>query len=208
MSIIDLAFPVLATEHLPADHGYHLYAALTRLLPVLHESNGIGVHPIVGRMIGGRQMQLAPFSRLILRAPAESIGALLPLSGKQLRVADRNVRVGVPQVYPLRGDPTLLSRLVTIKFTQCDRSTPIPPDATGFLAAARRQLDALDVSGEIRLTLGKRRTLRIKDKEIVGYQVTIAGLSESESLTIQTQGLGGRRHMGCGVFAPCRNREV
>jgi CRISPR-associated protein Cas6 len=51
-------------------------------------------------------------------------------------------------------------------------------------------------------TRGKRRTLRIKDKEVVGYEVKLEGLTVAESLNIQEQGLGGRRHMGCGVFVP------
>jgi CRISPR-associated protein Cas6 len=56
------------------------------------------------------------------------------------------------------------------------------------------------------LTLGKRRTLRIKDKEVVGYEVLVEALTAEESLNLQEHGLGGRRHMGCGIFSsvgPC-----
>lgn len=35
MPTVDLAFAVLATEPIPADHGYHLYGALSRILPQL-----------------------------------------------------------------------------------------------------------------------------------------------------------------------------
>jgi hypothetical protein len=34
--------------------------------------------------------------------------------------------------------------------------------------------------------------------------VIIEGLTAEESLTIQEKGIGGRRHMGCGVFVPLR----
>jgi len=32
--------------------------------------------------------------------------------------------------------------------------------------------------------------------------VLIEGLTAEESLTVQEHGLGGRRHMGCGLFVP------
>jgi CRISPR-associated protein Cas6 len=64
----------------------------------------------------------------------------------------------------------------------------------------------MDISPESLLTLGKRRTIRIKDKEVVGYEVLIERLSASESLILQGTGLGGRRHMGCGLFSPVMER--
>ena len=41
---IDLSFPIIAAQPILADHGYHLYAALSNALPVLHQHNGIAVH--------------------------------------------------------------------------------------------------------------------------------------------------------------------
>ena len=46
MPTVDLSFQIVATQPIPADHGYHLYAALSKTLPVLHQHNGIAVHPI------------------------------------------------------------------------------------------------------------------------------------------------------------------
>jgi CRISPR-associated protein Cas6 len=76
-----------------------------------------------------------------------------------------------------------------------------------FVAAVRRQLDALCISPEAGLSPGKRRTVRIKDKEVVGYELLLDGLTAEESITVQEHGLGGRRHMGCGIFVPFRGRE-
>ena len=198
MPTVDLAFAVLATEPIPADHGYHLYGALSRILPQLHETNGIAVHPIRGQQIGNRQLQLNDRSRLVLRADADQIGQLIALAGKQLDIAGHRLRVGVPQVWTLRPAPALRSRLVTIKGFL---------DPEPFQAAARRQLDDMGVSAEAQLTLGKRRTVRIKDKEVVGYEVLVEALAAEESLTLQERGLGGRRHMGCGVFVPTSDRN-
>lgn len=198
MPTVDLAFAVLAAEPIPADHGYHLYGALSRISPQLHETNGIAVHPIRGQQIGNRQLQLNDRSRLVLRVDADQISQLIALAGKQLDVAGRRLRVGVPQIWTLRPAPSLRSRLVTIKGFL---------DPEPFQAAARRQLDDMGVSAEAQLTLGKRRTVRIKDKEVVGYEVLVEALTAEESLTLQERGLGGRRHMGCGVFVPTGDRN-
>jgi len=85
----------------------------------------------------------------------------------------------------------LRSRLVTTKNCQ---------DQTRFEAELNRQMKALGVSDHVIVTIIKRRTVRIHDKEVVGYEVVLEGLSAEESIAIQTAGLGGRRHMGCGIF--------
>jgi CRISPR-associated protein Cas6 len=63
-------------------------------------------------------------------------------------------------------------------------------------------LTAIGVSIQAIVSVGKRRTIRIHGKEVVGYELIIEGLTADESIAIQTAGLGGRRHMGCGVFVP------
>jgi CRISPR-associated protein Cas6 len=52
-----------------------------------------------------------------------------------------------------------------------------------------------------------RRVLRIKNKRIVGFPLTIPNLTAEESLLVQERGIGSRRRMGCGLFVPLpRNR--
>ena len=194
MTIIDLTFPVFSSQPIPADHGYALYAGLSRKLPVLHQQNGIGIHPLRGRQVGDRMLALNDRSRLAIRMRAEEIGGLIQLAGKSIDVAGHALRIGVPQVYALRPTTAVRSRLVTIKLK--DGLTE-----QAFMDAARRQMRDLALSDEVCLTLGKRRTLRIKDKEVVGYEVLVEALTADESLILQESGLGGRRHMGCGVFA-------
>lgn len=199
--MLDLSFGVVG-QTIPADHGYLVYASLARLLPDVHRENGLAVHPIRGRQAGQRQLQLQPWSRLVIRTAAEHIPVLIALAGKQLNLAGAVVRIGVPQVLSLEPAPALRSRLVTIKL---DKAAG-PITAESFLAAARRQLDALPISAEALVTVGRRRTLRIKDKEVIGFEVIVEALTAEESLTLQEHGLGGRRHMGCGVFVPTSDR--
>jgi hypothetical protein len=69
MPKVDLCFPVLGGQ-IPADHGYLLYSAVSRMLPDAHQAvgqpfqadgpqaDGYGIHPIGGRQLGGRTLQL------------------------------------------------------------------------------------------------------------------------------------------------------
>jgi CRISPR-associated protein Cas6 len=203
--IVDLAFSIVCPHAIPADHGYLLYSAVSRALPETHQANGYGIHPICGRQLGGRTLQLTEHSRLVIRTHADRLARFLPLAGKPIRLLDRALRIGVPQVRSLVPVVALRSRLVTIKLPKViSQSTDATAEA--FLAAAGRQIVNLGISTEAKCFLGKRRTLCIKDKEVVGYEVMIESLTAGESLALQEHGLGGRRHMGCGIFTPIAAR--
>ena len=193
MTKVDLAFALVGQRPIPADHGYGLYGALSRILPAVHCDNGIAIHPIGGQQIGNRQLQLTDRSRLIIRVASHQIGELIALAGKQINLAGTPLWIGVPRAFSLTPATALRSRLVTTKNCQ---------DQSRFEQEFRRQLDALFVRPESLFTIVKRKTLRVKDKEIVGYELIVEGLIEEESLSIQETGIGGRRHMGCGVFTP------
>lgn len=190
---VDLSFRVRSDSPLWSDHGFALFGAISRLLPDAHESNNVGILPIAGRQIGERRIQLDDRSRLTLRVPSAEIARWLPLAGKSVDVAGVSLHVGIPEVRALIPATALRCRLVTTKNCQ---------DQSRFEAEIRRQLTAIAVTDEAIVSIGKRRTIRIHGKEVVGYELVIEGLAADESLAIQTIGLGGRRHMGCGVFVP------
>lgn len=203
---VDLAFSLSSIEPIPADHGYLLYSAVSHVVPTAHEPNGIAIHPIRGRIIGNRQMQLCDWSRLTVRTRADQIANWLPLAGNQLNLGGHVLRVGVPEVRGLTPATALRSRLVTIKVATGDDGPTRPPTEQEFAASARRKFDALGIAAAAELTLGKRRTLRIKQREIVGYEVLVAGLTAEESIRLQEQPdpttAFSRRHMTCAVFMP------
>jgi CRISPR-associated protein Cas6 len=192
MPHVDLAFRVMGTK-LPVDHGYALYAAINRLVPALHDARDLGVHPVRGRYVGDGNLQLTPSSRLVIRLPDDGIRPFLKLAGKILEVDGHRLRAGVPETRALRPVANLYSRLVTIKGF-------MEPDA--FLEAARRQLQKMEITTD--LHLGERRTLRVKDKQVVGFEVTALGLDAEDSIRLQDMGIGGRRRMGCAIFVPFR----
>lgn len=225
MSFVDLSFRVIG-QSLPVDHGYALYSAISHALgPEFHESSGIGIFAIRGLPSGDRQLRLDDNSRLRIRTQADHIPALLKLAGKQLDVAGHRVRIGVPETYPLVPAATLVSRLVVIKLAEPRAEGEaagnlVPPEA--FLTAVSKKLHdqppaGLGLSSEVEAAIPLRRTgprageptrrvLRIKDKRVVGYSVMLSGLTAEDSMRVQEAGIGGRRHMGCGLFVPLRSR--
>ncbi|HDQ99817.1 MAG TPA: type I-MYXAN CRISPR-associated protein Cas6/Cmx6 [candidate division WOR-3 bacterium] len=215
MPTVDLSFRLLGAS-IPADHGYALYAAVSRLIPWVHDParKSLGIHPVNGRPAGNRLLHLTPASRLTLRLDSDHIRELLPLAGEELELDALKVRIGTPTTYALKPAAALRSRLVTIKLK--DR---LDPDS--FLAAVQEDLTALGTKGTPGLLKRRaakplegrsggepdrspfvRRTLEIRGRQVVGYAVIVQGLAADESLRLQERGLGGRRRFGCGIFVP------
>lgn len=201
MPTIDLAFDLVGTT-LPLDHGYPLFAALNPIVESLHGDRRIGVHPIRGRQVAPGVLALTDHSRLRLRLPSEEVASYLKFSGARLDLNGHRLRVGIPRVESLTPSPRLASRLVTFRNAL---------DAESFLDHVRRELADLAIDAEPHLVPASRpgwqgqplrRVLRIKDKNVVGYALRVAGLTAEGSSRLQEAGLGGRRRMGCGVFVP------
>jgi CRISPR-associated protein Cas6 len=175
--------------------------------PDLHEQNGVGLFAIRGMRAGPNELHVRDGSHLRIRTPAVHIPALLALAGKRLDVEGHAVRLGPPRTYALVPATTLAARMVTIKGFQ---------DPEAFLEAVHRQLEAMKVQGRAVVPQrpagphkgeATRRILRIKDKSVVGFGLLVTELSAEESLIVQEKGIGGRRHMGCGLFLPARARK-
>lgn len=227
MPIVDVSF-VLSGSMLPADHGYALYGALSRILPALHPPRegacqygnddalwrNIAIHPVNGTLVGNRMLALSPHSRVQFRIPSERVGEILPLAGKHIDVDGSSVILGVPQMYALIPAPSLRCRMAVIKGA-------LEPEQ--FLETAQKSLVGLGIQGKATLvpravgaskegrfsgTEGRspwiRRTLRVQDKTVVGYALTVSELTAEESITLQEKGLGGRRRFGCGIFVPVK----
>ena len=150
---------------------------------------------------------------------------LLPLAGRTLLLDGFCLSVGVPAVHASRPATARISTLVLIRLAHArppgggrgdgdaaasvGRDDIVPPDA--FLAAARRQLDALLIADEVGLLTHangphegqpRRQVIRVKNQTHVGYAVIVQHLNADESVRLQGHGLGGRRTMGCGLFLP------
>jgi CRISPR-associated protein Cas6 len=193
--VIDLLFPVRGNP-VPLDHGYLLFSALCRRLPGLHERHDIGVFNLRGTSTNARVLHLGR-GTLRLRCPADSLAFLLPLARGALVLAGQEVHLGRPEVHPLAASASLSARLVTFKNAL---------DATTFQSSTSKFLMELRCEGQP--TLGRRRILSIAGRKVMGFALTVRGLAPEDSLRLQVHGLGGRRHLGCGLFLPTRHEST
>lgn len=196
--VVDLYFRVQGKE-ITLDHGYALYAAISRCLENehdrwLHASEEVGLIPLRGRYLGHGRLALGNNARFGLRLPAALIPKSLPLAGKQLELNDDRLRVGTTTTAALIPAPVLYAHVVTTKNGE---------DEKRFDEEIQRQLNALEIKGKP--ARGPRRIVTIKDKKVVGYSLLVTELTAEESIRLQERGLGGRRKMGCGVFLPRRS---
>ncbi len=223
MSLIELQFPVLGTT-LPADHGYALYGAMSRVVPSIHTDKlPLRIGPIRGSYVGDGKLQLEPRGSLLrVRVRPDDLPLLLPLAGKRLDLGGHSVRLGVPHVSALVPAPNLIARMVVIKASSPkidpadkksrDRQkTKRYQEPAEFLEAVRHELARKGIGAEADLPLHedgprvgqpRRHVLRIQGKTIVGFSVIVQVLTAEESVKVQEEGIGGRGKMGGGFFVP------
>ncbi len=212
MACVDVVF-TLTGNTIPVDHGYHLLSSISKHIPEVHGNGEIGIHSINGRLNGDRTASITEKSCLRIRIDADQIPKVIPLAGKRLDLSGHAITVGVPRTRALIPAARLYSRLVVIKgFTEPE----------GFLDACRRQLAEMNIKAAPSLVSTQvhakanenrkggikspwlRRTLKIRDKTVVGFALNVEGLTAEESIVLQERGLGGRRRFGCGIFFPGR----
>jgi CRISPR-associated protein Cas6 len=127
----------------------------------------------------------------------DKLGHVLRLAGAHLEIDGYPLWLGLPVSRPLVPATSLYARIVTIKkFTE-----PEP-----FLDAAQRQLVQLGIAAVLEFPRDghrrSRRIITIHGHKVVGFSLAVHGLSDADSIKLQSVGLGGRRSMGCGMFNP------
>lgn len=211
-AIIDLSFR-LQGQSAPRDHGYALYAGISRIVPVVHGARWLGIHPLRGTRLDAETLLLSPHAALCLRLPAERIPDVLLLAGHSLDVGGCRLHVGVPTVHALKPAASVDAQMVSIKLTDAPRRSHPTLDrptldvsafAARYEAEIRRQLLTLGIERPFRLC--GRQSLTVGGRRIVGFSVRVTTLTDDESVRLQAQGLGGKRTMGCGIFRPTRGK--
>lgn len=186
-----LAYPVFGSK-VEVDHGYQLYAALSQVCPEVHEAPDLGVFPLRGYYVGNGLLSIVSQTTLRIIAPPEACGYLYRLAGKRLVIGEYPIRLGIPTLRPIKPHSFLRARCVTIKGFV---------DEDPFLEALGRKVVELEISSG-NFHVRRRRTFRVKQRQIVGFDVVVSNLNEYDSVRLQLRGLGGRRKMGCGLFVP------
>ncbi|MCT7966016.1 type I-MYXAN CRISPR-associated protein Cas6/Cmx6 [Laspinema sp. D1] len=182
----------------PSDSNYGFYSALIHQIPELRQLDHWGLLTTPGIPEQRGKILLTERSHFRIRVPASHIPLVYQLAGQTLHIGKHEIRVGIPTISMLQAASALKARIVTIKNGM---------EVDSFLNAARRQMEALGVKGELSVPTDKdgtpsRKTIKIKRFTIVGFTTLVTGLSDEDSLILQEEGIGGRRHMGCGYFLP------
>jgi CRISPR-associated endonuclease/helicase Cas3 len=195
--MVELSYPVRG-ELWPSDSNYGLYAALIHHIPELRQMEEWGLLTIPGIREQRGKILLTERSHFRIRVRVSQIPLVYRLAGTKLRVGKHEIRVGIPTISMLQPAPTLKARIVTIKNCM---------EVDSFLPKAREQMEVLGIRGKLWVPTNEngkpcRKTIKIKRFTIVGFTTLVTGLSDEDSLTLQAEGIGGRRHMGCGYFLP------
>lgn len=185
--MIDIVFDLDGTS-VPENYPYILWSELLRCLPWLKNEDHAGVHPLRGSA-SGENILLSKRTKLILRIPAERAVQAGALSGQQLDIAGSTLIVGKPKQRQLQAATTLHAYIVESKLNEVE-----------FLAEMKQQLQTLNIS--CNLICDKQRMISDDKQTIRGFGLVLHDLKLPVSLKIQSVGLGGSRHFGCGVFVP------
>jgi len=204
---IDLVFSLIG-QTIPLDNGYIVYSALSRICPAIHQLENISIHPIAGIPESSKQLRLTQRSSLQIRLPVDLIPFIYEsLAGQTFSIGQNQFQLGIPEHNPLHPFPDLYSRLVIIRRFQ---------EPQGFLEAAKRQLERLNIQGTITLSTRANgqpqcRQLTIKNQTgtfaVRGFGVQVTDLSTEDSITLQKYGMGGKQKMMCGVFVASRRNK-
>jgi CRISPR-associated protein Cas6 len=198
---VELSFGVVG-KTLPADHGYGLYSAISKLCPILHNREGISIQTIIGIPDRRGTIYLTEErSCLRIRMPysPELISQSLTLAGKQLTIGNHRISLGIPQFFALQPAKSLKARIVVIKGFQ---------ESEPFLEAVKYKLKLLGIQSTVSIPLNEkgeydRKIIKVKRFTVVGYGVVVTDLSAENSIKLQIAGIGGKHRMGCGIFVPC-----
>jgi CRISPR-associated protein Cas6 len=191
--VVDLCYPIIQGGTLEVDHGHALYLALRAACAGIARIPGLGVHAVRG-LCGDRRgdLLLTDDSEVRLRIPAASAPLVQDLEGALLNVGGHGLRLGEPRLQPLGPVTALWARTLTIHFQN------------PFRAAAQAQLEqrfAQDFPwGALRIL--RARTIRFEGRQLIGFEAAVRNLTPQASLLLQSQGFGGRRALGCGLFVP------
>jgi CRISPR-associated protein Cas6 len=204
----------LRGKTLPADHGYSLYSAIKKLMKenqvdLLNEDNlppDILISSIPGIPDKNGMIYLNKNSRFRFRCPAEQAPQWYRfLQNQVLDIRGHIIRLIQPRLTLPETSEILKARLVVFRLEQWNsHDAPFY-----FLESCKKAMQKIEVNAQVSIDSNydgdlALRSLKIKEKNILGYGVLVEGLNNEDSLKLQCYGLGGRKHFGCGWFYPVK----
>lgn len=199
-TLLDVVYKI-ECRHLPLDHAYALSSAIQQALPWLQDIPQAGIHLIHGAESGNGWMRpqdatdqplhLSRRTRMTLRLPTRCVTEAQQLTGKVLDIGGYPLTVGPATIKPLIASSTLFSRYV-ITDTE---------DEMALMGMIAQQLQLMGITPR-KLLCGKPHSLQTPTQALLTRSVMIADLTPIESISLQHQGIGEGRKLGCGLFIP------
>lgn len=195
--VVDLSYKINCKQ-IPTSHAWELSQALIKELPWIQDEPEVGIHQIHGAASGngwerppdGELIHLSKRTRMQIRVPVERIEDSAELSGQSLDINGYEVNVGnmaTKQIDPLS---TLFARYVVVD-----------PDMSedDFLQWVVNTLKDRGIQAR-KLLCGMRHEITAGEKVLETRSLMVADLEKPASVALQEIGLGGHRHLGCGIF--------
>ncbi|XXK28038.1 type I-MYXAN CRISPR-associated protein Cas6/Cmx6 [Arenicellales bacterium nBUS_45] len=201
--VVDVVFKIRGRQ-VAADHAFALSKALTNKLPWLGTEREVGVHLIHGAQSANGWckpddsgvIELSGRTRLIIRVPHTRLEDAKALIGASLNLDEHKIEILGAKPRPLSVNSTVFAHHV--------RSPDGTNSEPAFLASAAHWLEDLGITPK-KMLCGGMRHLNMNQSVISTRSLLIAELNPTESIAVQTHGLGPDRLLGCGVFVPSKS---
>lgn len=199
-AVIDLQFKIHCPT-LPVDHAWPLASAINNVLPWFLESSRTGLHLIHCAESGNgwerpeqsdALLHLSKRTPLILRLPAEHADAAKNLVGSTLDIAGHNM-----EILSVKQKKLAMTRFLYARYVAADPSLT----EEQFITWAVGKLKQMNLRFK-KILCGKAHQLQTPDGPIDTRSLMVAELSFEDAITLQEQGLGPGRSLGCGIFLP------
>ena len=195
----DVSYPVVCPKWDKTSTTYDLFGAFSRLAPEIHkEANRVRLFPLLGQKSG-----LLPPTQVRARVPLSLIEKFGSLEKSKLNVGNSVFELQSPIVYNLMPCPVLISDIVTIKVAvkkdEENSKSRKPVCFREFVYEVGKFLNQMGIKSKFHVFPEKKIAI-MKGIPINGYPIMVCHLSPDQSLLLQYNGLGGRGHIGCGIF--------
>lgn len=168
----------------------YLHAALCHLVPAWHGDGGEGVQ-IVGGVAGGGVM--------LVRLPLSRAGEVDALAHKELRVGSGTMHTGAMHlqgIAPPLSPVTLRAALVAPSFTKKGQ------DRSGYDEERfRAWVQGWASERGVQVRVGPQGAITMHNRlKHLGHALDLLRVPPALAVALMSEGLGGRRRMGCGCF--------
>ena len=203
--VFDIAFKLTGSQ-LAVDHAQSLAHAVCANLAEDTRSQ-IGIHQVrVAESGNGWKrpgsgdefLHLSRRTKLVLRVNQEVYEDVLQLTGCELEMDGRRLKVGVGTVKKLTTITTLFSHGIVCDDAQSE---------TEFLADMAAALRQMEIKVK-KMICGMTRSIRSDSGSVFTRALMVANLTPEESVLLQQRGIGAGRLVGCGLFIPHRGIDA